>query len=109
MSQSYSVKLANELLYIDHDTVYQSHRLGRHGGTITRQDREHHGPTIDRSRVLMMTPYPTNMAICGRSVLPNARTDGIHDLRGTDSIWARAIISDHQQDKRFLYQGVLSQ
>ena len=71
-----------------------------------RQDKEHHGPTFDQFSPLSLTPYPSNVAIKSRSVLPNAWEAGIHNLRGTDPIWAGAIISDRSQDRRVMYPGV---
>ena len=71
-----------------------------------RQDKEHHGPTFDRFSPLTLTPYPSNVAIKSRSVLPNAQEAEIHDLRGMDPIWAGAIISDRSQDRRAMYPGV---
>ena len=39
-------------------------------------------------------------------MLPNAQEAGIHDLQGTDPIWAGVIISDRFQDQRAMYSGV---
>ena len=117
-------RLANDMLFTTHDTIYHGTRLGRNRGSITRyvlelpescrkspntfhrQDKEHHPATFDRWSPLTLTPYPSNAAIKSRSVLPNAREAGIHDLRGTDPIWAGAIISDRSQDRRAMYAGV---
>ena len=46
------------------------------------------------------------MAIKSCSLLPNAREAEVHDLQGTNPIWAGAIISDQAQDRRALYPGV---
>ena len=87
-------------------TPQLSWSCGKSVDVFLRQDKEHHPPTFDRWSPLTMTPYPSNAAIKSRSVLPNAREAGIHDLRGTDPIWAGAIISDRSQDRRAMYAGV---
>ena len=112
--------LANDMLFTTHDTIYHGTRLGRSRGSITRyvpelpascgkssdtfhrQDKEHHPPTFDRWSPLTMTPYPSNAAIKSRSVLPNAREAGIHDLRGTDPIWAGARSEEHTSELQSL-------
>jgi hypothetical protein len=55
--------------------------------------------------VWKMAAYPSNIAIIQRSCLPNLRTAGISDLRGTDLIWAGAIIADQSQVQRYRYPG----
>ena len=81
--------------------------LGRKSADVFhRQDKEHHGLTFDWFSPLTLTPYPLNVAIKSRSVLPNAREAGIHDLQGTDPIWAGVIILDRSQDQRAMYLGV---
>ena len=98
MSQLHKLMLSYEVLYIDQDVVYKSKIHNK--TTITRQDRVHHAATHIQGD-LQMTPYPTNTTIISRSLLPNARKAGIEDLRGTDMIWAGAIISDKAQERRY--------
>ena len=38
-------------------------------------------------------------------ILPNARVGGIHDLLGTDTVWAGAMISNGEQRKRDSYES----
>ena len=54
-------------------------------------------------------PYPTNIAIQHCSGFANARNKGVHNLRGSDLIWAAAIISDVAQKHHGEYpsKGVL--
>jgi hypothetical protein len=106
MSQEHTVRLANEALYVNQDITFQSRRFGNSQRTITWYDRVHHhqtfvcsGPTFTRAL------HPTNISIQQHSILPNTRAAGIHDLLGTDPIWAGAMISNGQQIKRYLYEG----
>ena len=101
MSQEYSVRLANEGLYTEEDVMFTSQRFTR-TKTITRYDQIHHRLTFSREGFSFTSmPYPTNIAIQRRSILPNARTAGIRDLRGTDPIWAGVIITDGCQHAIF--------
>ena len=58
---------------------------------------------------ITLTPYLTNIAIQRRSGFNGAQNKGVHDLRGSDSIWASAIISDVAQKHHREYprKGVL--
>ena len=106
MAHEYSICLANEALYMDQDIVFNSRRHGKARKTITRANRVHHHQTFVRSGPSFTTaPYPTNISIQQRSILPNARVGGIHDLLGTDTVWAGAMISDTQQRKRDLFES----
>ena len=106
MSQEYAIRLANESLYMDQDVVFNSRCHGKSRKTITRADRVHHHQTFVRSGPTFTTaPYPTNISIQQRSILPNARVGGIHDLLGTDTVWAGAMISDTQQRKRDSFES----
>jgi hypothetical protein len=99
--------MANEILYTEQDIVYRTAREGQVGKTITRQDRVVHRPTFVRGEFpVKMCPYPTNLAIASRSCMPDARAMGIHDLRGTDGVWAGAIIADQSQLRRGQYSGM---
>ena len=98
--------LANEVLYVDQDVEHKSVREAHSDKTITRQDRFHHGQTFIRDQFpVKLTPYPTNVAIKRRSVLAGARDQGVHDLKGSDLVWASASISDVSQKRRHGYPG----
>ena len=106
MAHEYTVRLANKALYMDQDIIFNSRRHGKSRKTITRADRVHHHQTFVRSGPSFTTaPYPTNISIQQCSILPNARVGGIHDLLGTDTVWAGAMISDNQQRKRDLFES----
>ena len=110
MAQEYTIRHANEALYVDQDTVFQSRCFGNSRKPITRYDQVHHHPTFVRNGpTFTSASYPTNISIQQCSILPNARVAGIHDLLGTDPIWAGAMISDGQQIKRYLYEGEILQ
>ena len=106
MSFPTSIRFANEALYTTDDVTFSSRRHGKGLKTITWWDRVHHHQTFIRSGPSFTTAlYPTNISIQQRSILPNARVGGIHDLLGTDPIWAGAMISDTQQRKRDSFPG----
>ena len=106
MAQEYTIRLANESLYMDQDVVFNSRHHGKSRKTITHADRVHHHQTFVRSGPSFTSaPYPTNISIQQRSILPNARVGGIHDLLGTDTVWAGAMISDTQQRKRDSFES----
>ena len=106
MAQEYADCLANEALYMDQDIVFNSRRHGKGRKTITRGDQVHHHQTFVRSGPSFTTAaYPTNISIQQHSILPNARVGGIHNLLGTNTIWASAMISDTQQRKRDSFES----
>ena len=106
MAQEYSIRLANEALYMDQDIVFNSRRHGKARKTMTRSDQVHHHQTFVQSGLSFTTaPYPTNISIQQCSILPNARVGGIHDLLGTDAVWVGAMISNTQQRKRDLFKS----
>ena len=106
MAHEYSIRLANEALYMDQDIVFNSRCHGKSRKTITQGNQVHYHPTFIWSRPSFTSaPYPTNISIQQRSILPNVRVGGIHDLLGTNTIWAGAMISDTQQRKRDLFEG----
>ena len=106
MAHEYAVHLANKALYMDQDIVFNSRCHGKSRKTITRVNQVHHHQTFIRSRPSFTTaPYLTNTSIQQRSILPNARVGGIHDLLGTDAVWAGAMISNTQQRKRDSFES----
>ena len=101
MSFQHATFLANQTLYVDQDVEYQSARRERSDLFITHQDRVHHQQTFVLGQYpVTLTPYPTNIAIQRCSGFNGARNKGVHDLRGSDPIWASAIISDVAQKHR---------
>ena len=101
MSFQHAQFLSNQTLYVDQDVEYQSARRERSDLYITRQDWVHHQQMFVLGQYpVTLTPYPTNISILCRSGLPGARNKGVHDLRGSDPIWASAIISDVAQKRR---------
>ena len=110
MSFQHATFLANQTLYVDQDVEYQSARRERSDLYITRQDRVHHQQTFVLGQYpVTLTPYPTNIAIQRCLGFDGARNKGVHDLQGSDSIWASAIISDVAQKRHGGYprKGVL--
>ena len=106
MAQEYTICLANEALYVDQDITFQSRHFGNSRRTITCYDQFHHHPTfVCSGPTFTSASYLTNISIQQCLILLNARMAGIHDLLGTDPIWAGAMISNGQQVKRYSYEG----
>ena len=106
MAQEYAIRLANESLYMDQDIVFNSRCHSKARKTITHYNQVHHHQTFVWSGPSFTTAsYPTNISIQQHSILPNAQVGGIHDLLGTDTVWAGAMISDTQQRKRDSFES----
>src|SRR5882762_5950238 len=101
MSQAYAVHLCNEALYTKQNIVYKA--VGSLGDSITRWGWIHHPQTIDQRDTQLGAAYPTNIGIMSRCMRETAQNEGIHDLRGTNMIWARAILADKAQYRRYRY------
>ena len=98
MSFAHANFLANQTLYVDQDVEYQSIRKERSDLYITRQDQVHHQQTFILGQYpVTLTPYPTNITIQRCLRFNGARNKGVHDLRGSNSIWVSAIILDVAQ------------
>ena len=93
-----AVLQANVLLFTEQDVTYHLTCEGSSEKHITCVNRVHHPHTFVRdSYPIVMCPYPFNIAIQRCSILAGARDQGIHNLKGMDSIWAGAIITDRAQ------------
>ena len=115
MSFAHANFLANQTLYINQDIKYQSTRKERSDLYITHQDWVHHQQMFVLGQYpITLTPYPTNIAIQRHSGFNRAQNKGVHDLQGSNSIWALAIISDVAQKccgeypRKGVLQGVSS-
>ena len=101
-----AVLQANELLFTEQDITYCSIHKGSSDKHITRVDCVHHGHTfVWDSHPTMICVHPSNIAIQRRSVLSGARDAGIHNLKGMDGVWARAINVDKAQAHHSNYPG----